>query len=117
MSDPTLEAVQGVRDDVRELRADLTGRLDQMVTRREHESEVRRLDSERAALGDALVRHEESADVRLSSLQAAMVAGDKAVLTAIDAAEERRRGDRRWMAGWIVAAVGAAAAITNVIVR
>ena len=117
MSDPTLEAVQAVRDDLRALRSDLTGRMDQMVTRREHEAEVRRLDSERAALGDALLRHEEASDVRLSGMHDAMRAGDREVLDAIHAADDRRIADRRWLAGWLVTAIGVASAVTSLITR
>ena len=128
MSDPTLAAVEAVRDDLRALRADLTGRMDQMVTRREHEAEVRRIDAEANRTRDlahttrtALEAHEDAAAARLAHIDVSMRDGDAAVLAAITAAEEHRAADRiaarRWTAGWVVTAIGVATALTGLILR
>lgn len=126
--DPTLAAVHGVAEDLRGLRVELTGRMDQMVTRREHEAEVKRIDAEAARTRDALAAHQAQEDVRLTAIQAQLTAGDTAILARIEAGEhkreqaqadaaERRRQDRRWTASWAVAAVSATAAVTTVITR
>lgn len=126
MTDPTLSAVQGVAQDVRDLRTDITGRLDQMVTRREHAAEVRRLDVVDEAQKTALIEHERQADIRLTAIQQAVDAGDGKIRELIEETErrreaavlvatERRRKDRQFFATWAVAAVAAAVAVTQLI--
>lgn len=96
--DPTLAAVHGVAEDLRGLRVELTGRMDQMVTRREHEAEVRRIDSEAARVRDALDVHVTSSD------------RDRA------AQAERRRTDRRFQVTTTIAAAGVASGIAGTVV-
>jgi hypothetical protein len=126
VTDPTLSAIQGVAQDVRDLRAEITGRLGDMITRREHVAEVKRLDAEDTRTREALAEHERQADLRLTAIQVAVDRGDTEIRALIEAAEERRqaaveaaaerrRQDRRWFATWAVAAVGAAVAVTQVI--
>lgn len=128
-NDATLAAIAGVSQDVRDLRVDLTGRLDQMVTRNEHLAEVRRIDAEAARTRDALAAHETQADHRLTAIQqdieeeatarAAAFVGLTAAMTEADnkrdaakvAAAERRKADRRFIVMWVVAAVGASAGL------
>lgn len=77
---PAIEALRASTEaGFRDLRSDLTSRLDQAVTRREHDAEVRRIDSERQALSDALVQHAKTSedthvdiDKRLVGLDARM---------------------------------------------
>ena len=133
-ADATLAAIDRVGKDVRDLRIDLTGRLDQMVTRNEHLAEVRRIDAEAARTKDALTSHEGAADRRLAAIQedisdeararaevmAAMVeaikeADDKRE-TALVAVAERRRADRRFIVATIITAVAAASGATGVLV-
>lgn len=117
MTDPTLDAINDVRGDVKDLRDDLTGRLDTMVTRREHEAEVRRIDSEAQRTREQLVRHEQDADRRLNEISTEVATGDKAILAVIEAdktqraaeakaAAEQRQADRRWTVGALTAATG-----------
>ncbi|TQL03498.1 hypothetical protein [Cellulomonas sp. SLBN-39] len=139
MSDPTLTAIQGVRTDVGALRAetaasiqalreDLSARLDTTVSRREHEAEVRRIDAESRATREAMATLESQADARLLAAHAAIEAGDAAVRArleeverkrgaALEAAEVRRREDRRYLASWMVGAVSAATAVTALVTR
>lgn len=129
--DATLAAIAGVSQDVRDLRVDLTGRLDQMVTRNEHLAEIRRIDAEAARTRDALSAHETQADHRLTAIQqdiedeakaraeafvalaSAMAEADNKRETAKTAAAERRKADRRWVAGWVVCATGAVAGLPH----
>lgn len=139
MSDPTLAAIEGLRNDVGSLRTetansinglrtDLSGRLDAAVTRREHDAEVRRIDAEARATREALAAHEAQADVRLSAIKAAVDAGDASIRAqleegerkrdaAVEQAAQRRREDRRYIATWMVGAVSAATAVTTLITR
>lgn len=141
----TLSAIAGIRTDVgslrsemstqiTSLRADLTQRLDQTVTRREHDAVVGRQDAETANVRQALALHETSANVRLLAIQtdieteaqaranvmAAMMtaikdADDKRE-TALTAVAERRKADRRFTVGVIITAVSAASGATGVLV-
>lgn len=117
MSDPTLDAVNALRTDLAGLRSELTGRMDAMVTRREHEAEVRRIDAEARRTAEALAQHERESDRRMSELAAEAATGDKAVLGVVEAdkaeraaeakaAAAQRRVDRRWVIGAITAAAG-----------
>lgn len=117
MTDPTLDAVNGVRSDVKDLRDELTGRLDAMVTRREHEAEVRRIDSEAQRTREQLVQHERDADRRLVEISTEVATGDKAILGVVEADKaqrsaeakalaEQRKADRRWTIGALTAAAG-----------
>ena len=115
MSDPTLSAIAGVAQDVRDLRTDITGRLDQMVTRREHVAEIKRLDEADKGQRDALARHEEAADARLLAIGEKIDEAERVRAAAVEAAAKRRTEDRRWLASWGVAAIVAAVGITQLI--
>ncbi|KZM34555.1 hypothetical protein [Oerskovia enterophila] len=117
MTDPTLDAVNAVRGDVKGLRDELTIRLDAMVTRREHEAEVRRIDSEAQRTREQLMQHEREADRRLVEISTEVTIGDKAILGVVEADKaqrsaeakalaEQRRTDRRWTIGALTAATG-----------
>lgn len=102
--DSLTTAINRVGQDVRDLRVDLTGRLDAMVTRREHDAEVRRIDAEARATRQALTTHEVTAEERHKALKA-----------TLDAQAKQRSTDRRFVATWVVAAVGVAATVTGVL--
>ncbi|GEL95349.1 hypothetical protein [Cellulomonas composti] len=115
VDNPLLAAVHGVAQDLRDMRADLTGRMDAMVTRREHDAEVRRLDAEAQSTRDLLLAHEQSADRRLDAQRAEQRAADEQIREQIAegerrreeaqiAAAERRKADRRWTATWTLGA-------------
>ena len=103
-TDPITDAINRVGQDVRDLRVDLTGRLDAMVPRREHDAEVKRIDAEARATRQALSTHELTADERHKRLTA-----------TLDAQAAQRTADRRFVATWVVAAVGVAATVTGVL--
>lgn len=129
----TLAAIDRVDRSVQSLRTDLTGRLDQMVTRKEHEAEVRRLDSEAQASRQALAEHERIAGKRLDEiteqhadlLQRLADADEKREAARRDAEKEReverknaaaqRKADRRWLITITITAVGVASGVSGVI--
>lgn len=144
MSDLTQGDAAAIRLDIRDLRADVTTRMDQAVTRREHEAEVRRIDAEAQAVRESLERHETSADRRLDTLRAtiealtgAVAAGDREVLAVVEAdraahiaereddrkkaaqakkdAADQRKSDRRWLVGTMIAAVAVILTATQVL--
>lgn len=99
-TDPVLDAIQAVREDVRTNHEMLTRRLDQMVTKDVHDAEVRRIDSELA-----------SQKISHSELKKQVTDGDSAILSRMDAdqkansakeeaAKETAKADRRWLLGW-----------------
>lgn len=60
---PAIEALRSSTEaGFRDLREDITRRLDQAVTRREHDAEVRRIDSERQADREALAQHAKASE-------------------------------------------------------
>lgn len=118
----TLAAIDRVDRSVQSLRTDLTGRLDQMVTRKEHEAEVRRLDSEAQASRQALAEHERVAGKRLDEItdqHADLLQKIADADTKREAAREeeklRRKADRRWLITVVIAAVGVASGVSGVI--
>lgn len=113
----TLAAITQLNASVSELRQDITGRLDNMVTRREHDAEVRRIDAELAHQATAQSQHEQGATGRLAHLEATMTAGDKAVLERVEEADQKRQDNRRWLAGWMIGAVGLAVALSQLALR
>lgn len=128
MSDPTLDAIGAVRTQVADLRTDLTTRMDTMVTRREHDAEVRRLDAEAERTREALLRHETEAERRLGDIEHSIESRVGAVLTAIEEDKrarakaavheaERRQADRRWLLGMVVSACGVAVALGQFLTR
>jgi hypothetical protein len=117
MTDPTLDAVNAVRGDLAGLRTELTGRMDAMVTRREHEAEVRRIDSDAQRTREQLIRHEQDANRRLDDISTEVATGDQAILAVVEADKaqraaeakalaEQRKADRRWTIGALTAATG-----------
>lgn len=141
----TLSAIAGIRTDVGSLRtdvsaqiaalrSDLTQRLDQTVTRREHDAVVGRQDAETKNVRQALEAHEASANQHLvkiegdieaeaharadvmTAMMAAIKDADDKRETALEAVAERRRADRRFIVGVIFMAVSAASAATGVLV-
>ena len=126
LMDPTT-AIEALRASTeagfRDLRVDLTNRLDQNVTRREHDAEVKRLDSERAALAerhaDLEKRHsalEEHADLEHADIRDALRQDQEERREIADKAERRRVSDRRWYIGITIAAVSAVGALIGTIV-
>jgi chromosome segregation ATPase len=106
------------------LRTELSGRMDQMITRREHEAEVRRQDAETAHVRQALADHEQAAGKRLDGIEdrygdvlQKITDADKKRDEAREAAELRRRADRRWLVGILIAAVAAASGVSGVVVN
>jgi len=127
-TDPTLDAIGAVRVQVADLRTELTTRLDTMVTRREHDAEVRRLDAEATRTREALARHEtnagrhrteieDSIDTRVGELLAVIEDDrrDRARQATRDA--EQRHADRRWLLGMVVSAGGLAVALGQLFTR
>lgn len=106
------------------LRSDLSGRMEQMITRREHEAEVRRQDAETAHVRQALADHERTAGARLDGIEGQygtvlrrIADADEKREAARAAAEERRKADRRWLVGIILTAVSVASGLTGVLVN
>lgn len=115
------------------LRTELLGRFDQMVSQREHDEAMRRIDSEHESLWRAIRdtttqfdQHEKDSAVRIEAINKAVYEGDAAIVTRIENVEakreearieqqEKRRLDRRWFAGWAVAAIVAAVAVATFI--
>jgi Skp family chaperone for outer membrane proteins len=115
-SDPILSAVQDVAQDVRDLRVEITGRMDQMVTRREHEAEVRRLDSAHASLQDAHDDLRRAAEIEHESLRTALAADQAERKAERSRVEDARRADRRTFIQVTVAAVLGAVTVAVAIV-
>lgn len=106
------------------LRTELSGRMDQMITRREHEAEVRRQDAETAHVRQALADHERTAGARLDGIEGQygdvlqkMTDADEKREAARKDAEKQRRADRRSLVGILIAAVAAASAVSGLIVN
>jgi uncharacterized protein YaiL (DUF2058 family) len=112
----TLAAIDRVGRDVRELRTDLTQQMAQMITRNEHDAEVRRIDAEAQHTRAALVAHETEADKRLTAIQADIEEGERKRTAAQEAAAERRRQDRRFMVGTVITGMAAASAVVGLVV-
>lgn len=130
-TDPVLDAIQAVRDDVRTNHAMLTQRIDQMVSKDVHDAEIRRIDS---AHSDLRKSHE--------TLAVQVASGDAAILERLDrdlrARESKEKDDlkartvreeaelesakqfRRWLLNWLIGAfslaVGAATLISKFII-
>ncbi|WP_372595578.1 hypothetical protein [Actinotalea sp.] len=100
-----------IRQDIRDLRADLTQRLDSMITRREHEAEVRRIDSEHRALAASHEALAQTADVEHAELRNALSADKKERLMERARIEDARRADRRTYLQITIAAIGIFASI------
>lgn len=115
-TDPILAAVERVDRAVVELRQDLGGRLAELVTRREHEAEVRRIDSEHAALVQAHADLRVSADLEHSELREAISADRSERRTERQRVDDARRADRRTYLAVTVSAVGVAVAVAALIV-
>lgn len=111
----TLAAIDRVDRSVQSLRTDLSLRVDQMVTRKEHESEVRRLDAEAQATRKALADHETEAGKRLDGISEQIADGEKRRQDAKNAAEAQRKADRRWLIGIVLTAIAVAASVSGVI--
>lgn len=115
-TDPVILAVDGLRADVRDMRADLSGRIENLVTRREHEAEIRRVDAEAKLTRERLEVH----DAALAAIRAAVDAGDDAILARIDRDEKDRAADaraaRRFATTTTIAAVGVTAGAVGAIV-
>lgn len=106
------------------LRTDLTARIGEMVTRREHEAEIKRLDEADQRIAQALADHERAAtrrlegiDHQLTGVREQMEEADEKREAARAAAEERRRADRRWLVGIVLTAIATASAVTGVVVN
>ena len=106
-SDP-IAAIEGLRSavdrsrtetttSIDRLRTDLTGRMDQMVTRREHEAEVRRIDSEHKSLATALAVHADASEATNVDIDRRLVAIEEQVW--------------KWIGGTAVASIVVSAAI------
>lgn len=104
------------------LRTELSGRMDQMITRREHEAEVRRQDAETSHVRQALVDHERTAGARFDGVEdqyadvlQKMADADEKREAARKESEKQRKADRRWLIGILIAAVAAASGASGVI--
>lgn len=124
----TLAALATVSKDVRELRLDLSTRMDTMVTRREHDAEVRRIDAEAVATREALERHETESARHHQSIEASLASGDALIVSKLEkqetrreeiaaATEARRIADRRWSIGAFMTAGALAVAVGQFITR
>lgn len=124
MTDPILDAIGAVRATLR----DLTSRLETMVTRREHDAEVRRIDAEANATREALLRHENEADRRLTGIEDSIDTRVGEVLDAVeqdkkeraaraDREAEQRKSDRHWQIGMVASACGLAVALGQLLTR
>lgn len=103
--------VDAIRQDIRDKFAELNQRLDHLVTRREHEAEVRRIDSEHASLVAAHKALSDSADIEHGELREALAA-DKAERNAErQRIEDARRSDRRVYLQITIASIGVFASI------
>jgi DNA repair exonuclease SbcCD ATPase subunit len=95
------------------LRTDLTARIGEMVTRREHEAEIKRLDE----ADRRVARRLEGIEHQLTGVREQMEEADEKREAARAAAEERRRADRRWLVGIVLTAIATASAVTGVVVN
>lgn len=116
MSDPILSAIEGVKADVRDLKTDLTGRLDQMVTRREMEAEMGTVRAVHQGLADQFERHAQDAEVEHSALRQSLEDDKKARQAERQRVDDQRRADRRFFMTTAIAAVGVAATLVGAIV-
>jgi hypothetical protein len=119
MTDQTLAAVDALRDDITHRFDDLGRRIDSMVTRREHDAEVRRIDACNQATRAAVDQNKADTDGRIKALQTALADGDAKVAAELEADRQQRaaeikqaaadrKADRRWMIGSVLAAAGLA---------
>lgn len=122
--DALTTAINRVGQDVRDLRVDLTNRLDAMVTRREHDAETRRIDAEIAsnraaaeANRKALEDHEAEATAQWRSVAGQIEQAEQRRQDAAEAAAERRKADRRFIATWSTTAVGVGIALATLVTR
>lgn len=124
----TLAAIATVSKDVRELRVDLSTRMDAMVTRREHDAEVRRIDAEAVATREALDRHEAESVRHHQSIETNLATGDALIVAKLERQEARREeqataesarrvSDRRWSFGAVMTAAALAVAVGQLITR
>lgn len=113
MSDPILDALGAVRAQISELAA----RLDSMVTRREHDAEVRRIDAEAERTRESLLRHETDATRRLAEIESVVESRVDEVLAAVEKDRAERKADRHWLVGIVVAACSAAVALGQLLTR
>jgi len=95
------------------LRTDLTARIGEMVTRREHEAEIKRLDE----ADRRVARRLEGIEHQLTGVREQMEEADEKREAARAAAEERRRADRRWLVGIVLTAIATASAVTGAVVN
>jgi hypothetical protein len=119
MTDQTLAAVDALRGDITHRFDDLGRRIDSMVTRREHDAEVRRIDAYNQATRAAVDQNKSDADGKIEALQTAVADGDAKVAAELEADRQQRaaeikqaaadrKADRRWMIGSVLAAAGLA---------
>lgn len=127
-TDPTLAAVERVDRNVRDMRVELSGRMDAMVTRREHQAEVRRIDADAQAAREALARHEAEEGIKLRDIEKSIRAGDEKILAVIanqesaraateKARDDERKSDRRWQVGAVMTAASLAVALSQFLIR
>ncbi len=114
--DVTLAAIDRVAQDVRDLRSDLTGRLDVLVTRREHDAEVRRLDSEHRALAEAHAALVISADQEHADIREVIDADRRERRMDRQRDVEARKADRQFFLTATFGGVGAAVALASLVV-
>jgi len=116
-TDPLLEAIQSVRDDVRANHEALTRRLEQMVSKDTHEAEVRRIDAELVSQKRAFDSHVQVYAQSQAELKRQVVDGDQQILQRLadyqshqsEKDEERAasaKSDRHWLLGWMASLAG-----------
>lgn len=125
--DPTLAAIERIGSEVTAsrtetgrqidaLRQDLTGRLDAVITRREHDAEVRRIDSEHRALAERHAALEISADQEHADIRESLRQDQEERREIAEKTEARRRSDRRWYIGITISAIASVGALIGAIV-
>lgn len=113
MSDPILSAVEATTRQVADLRTELTTRLDQMVTRREHDAEVRRIDADHERTRANLATHEREAAAHFDTIAARVDESERSIKSAIESEKIQRAAeaqatarqrviDRRWLVGTLL---------------
>lgn len=117
MTDPTLAAVQQVAQDVRDLRLEVSGRMEQAVTRREHDAEIKLVRTEHQLLAERHAALEASATVEHTALREAIEADQAGRALERQRTEDARRADRRVYLAVTVGAVSAAPALASFIGR